>query len=199
MKKYFILYVFLLIIMLFALNSCMMTTKYHISEDPILQEDEQDGIYVKCLYLDREAIIKKHGTKTNPFLSPTNLITPKTIIIFELTINNKDEAPLKLDKRDILFYYNNKSYKSMSKSQMEDKIDEADLKGLDRQKQKNIASRYMFKDITIIPGNSEHKGYLIFMKGFEDRGEGDLNLQFKSVDDLSAGDFTFYYDFVIKK
>ena len=197
MKK--ILLIFCTIIILLSLTGCMMTTKYHITESPVLQEDEHDGIEVQCLYLDREAIIKRHGTKGNPFLAPVMLATPHPAIIFELTIKNLEEAPLKLDIRDIDFYFSDKSYRPMSMSLMNDKIDDYAENGFDKTKQKRLAKAYMLGDIKKIPGNSEVKGYLVYMKGFKDRGEGELLLPFKTPDGYEAGEFTFYYSFIMSK
>ena len=196
MKK--ILLIFCTIIILLSLTGCMMTTKYHITESPVLQEDEHDGIEVQCLYLDKEAIKTRHGLKNNPFLPPPMLATPKYMIIFELKIKNLEEAPVKIDIRDIHLYYKDKRYSAVSKNQMEMKIDDFTEKGTDKAIQKRIAKNYMLGDIRTIEGLSETKKYLVFMSGFKDRGDAELILPFKSIDDLEAGEFMFYYDFKLK-
>ena len=75
MKKSILL--LFIITSVFALSSCMMTSKYHITDSPILQEDESGGVKIQCTYLDRNEIIKRHGTRHNPFLAPPKVITPE--------------------------------------------------------------------------------------------------------------------------
>ena len=188
-----------LAILLLILSGCVMTTKYHITDSPLLQYDDSDGIEVQCLYLDREAITKRHNYKGNPFLAPEMVFTPTYSIIFELKIKNKENSPVKLDIRDIEFYYNDRRYRATSKSQIEDKINEYSRNGTDRLKQKRIAKAFMLGDIRTIPGNGEVKAYLVFMSSFPDRGEGELILPFKSQDGINITDFSFNYNFQLKR
>ncbi len=182
---------------LLSFSSCQ-TAKYPISESPALQKGEINGIDVECLYLDEAVIKTRHGSKNNPFLPVPMIFTPQPAIIFELKIINKDSAPLKIDMRDVEFYYNDKSYRPMSKLDMEIKIDDTAEKGTDRVKQKRIAKAYMLGDIKKIEGNSEAKGYIVYMAGFKDRGKADLTLFFKSLDNIDAGEIKFNYNFKLK-
>ena len=193
------LLIFFTIMLLLSLTGCMMTTKYHITDSPVLQKDENSDIEIQCLYLDREMIVKRHGTKHNPFLPPQMAFTPKTAIIFELRIKNNDSAPMKLDIRDIYFYFNNIHYNAMSKTQIEDQISDLATNSMDRIKQERIAKAYMLGDIKTIEGNSTAKGYLVFMSGFKDRGEGELVLPFRTVSGDDITDFSFYYNFNMNK
>ena len=199
MKKSYLLIPFLIILLFSVFITGCQTPKYHTTDSPLLQSDENSGIEVQCLFLDKEAILKRHGVKNNPFLAPPMIATPQPILIFELKINNMEPAPIKLDIRDIEFYYKDKRYRAMSKSQIYDKIDEFGDNGMDKRKQKRVAIGYMLGDIKTIPGNSEVIGYLVFMSGFSDRGTGELVLPFRTIDNLEITDFTFYYNFMLKK
>ncbi len=199
MKKLYLLIPFLIILLFSVFLTGCQTPKYITTDSPVLQTDEFGGIEIQCLYLDKEAINKRHGYKNNPFVAPPMTFTPMPIIIFEITIKNTEPAPVKIDSRDIEFYYSDKSYSPMSKVQMEDKIDENTKKGTDKIKQKRIARAYMLGDIRTIPGNSEVKGYLVFMRSFKDRGEGELILPFKSSADIEICDFSFFYNFKMKR
>jgi hypothetical protein len=124
MNKYF---KFLAAAMLFSAAMLFLsceTPKYHITESPLLQKMEVNGIDVECLYLDKAAIIARHGKTENPFLPPNLAITPQYIAVFELKITNLDTAPVKLSMRDVILIYNNREYKALSKPQIEDKIKE---------------------------------------------------------------------------
>ena len=191
MKK--ILLIFIIFFSLLIIGC--VTPKYHESESSIVQSDDINDIEVKCRFLSHNDIINIHGFKHNPFVDPPIVLTPKPVLVFELTIQNREEAPIKLDIRDIEFFYNDKSYKPLSKVQIEDKINEFGDNGMDKAKQKRIASAYMLGDIKKIEGNSTVKGYLVFMGGFKDKGSSELYLPFKTVDSYEAGNFTFYYDF----
>ncbi len=196
-KKRFLPVVFTVFLFSF-LVSCQ-TSKFHIAEGPILQTAEVNGIYVECLYLDEEAIKKRHGTSDNPFLPVFMVFTPKPAIVFELKIVNMDSAPLKIDSRDIQFYFNDKNYRPFTKVQMEMQIDDTVEKGSDRLKQKKIAKTYMLGDTRTIEGNSEVKGYLVYMAGFPDRGKAELILPFKSLDNIDTGEIKFDYNFKLNK
>ncbi len=187
------------VILLLMLSSCTITKKYHITDSSLIQEDEHDGIKVKCEYLDRQEIIKRHGAKNNPFLAPPMIITPHPAIIFELTITNMEETAVKLDIRDIDLYYNDKSYMPMSQSDMEIKIDDDEIKGFYKNKQRKMAEKKMLSNVETIPGMSEKKGYLVFMRNFKKKGNAELVLLFRTQDDMEAGEFTFNYDFYMKR
>ena len=194
MKK--ILLLFIIFFSLLVIGC--VTPKYHESESPIVQSDNINDIEVQCRFLSHDDIVKIHGFKHNPFLNPPMVITPQIVLVFELTIKNQEEAPIKLDIRDIEFIYGDKTRKPLSKVQIEDKIDEFNDHGLEKARQRRIASAFMLGDIKKIEGNSTVKGYLVFMGGFKDRGNSELYLPFKTIDNFEAGDFTFYYDFRTK-
>ncbi len=198
MKKSILTVSLLVVIFTILLTGCT-TPKYHKTDSPILQTDEYADIEIQCLYLDREMILKRHGIKHNPFLPPQMSFTPKTAIIFEIKIKNNDSAPMKLDIRDVQFYFNDMDFRAMSKTQMEDQIDEFSTNGMDKIKKGRTAKAYMLGDIKIIEGNSEAKGYLVFMSGFKDRGDAELVLPFKGISGDDITDFSFHYSFGMKK
>ncbi len=189
----------LLIYSFAMLVSCQSSAVYHVAENPALQRSENNGIIVECRYLDRAAIETRHGKDGNPFLAPPYIFTPQYAIIFELKILNNDGAPLKLDIRDVEFYYNDKRYRPMSKSAMEMQIEELTEKGSNRIKQERIAKMFMLGDVKNIEGNSEAKGYLVFMGAMKDKGNGELTLTFLTQDNLEAGELKFNYDFRLNK
>ncbi len=183
---------------IFALNSCMITPKYHITDSYKVQENENDGIRIKCTYLNREDIIKRHGTKHNPFLAPYRVMTPQPVIIFELEITNLEEGVIKLDQRKIDFFYNDKNYTPMSRLKMRMKIEDEVTKGSERLRQERIVKQYMFNDIEKIKGNQTVTKYIIYMRNLKDRGESELVIPIYTIDGLEAADFSFFYNFTTK-
>lgn len=199
MNKYFKFFTGALLLSAALLFLSCETPKYHITESPLLQKKEVNGIDVECLYLDKAAIMARHGKTENPFLPPSMVITPQSIIVFELKIKNLDTAAVKLSMRDVIFTYNNTEYKALSKAKIEDKIKEYAKNSKDRIKQERVAKGYMIGDIKTINGNSEFKGYVVFMGGFKDKGAGELKLYFTTPDGYDAGEMLFNYDFTLNR
>ena len=195
MKK--ILLIMISVLFVLSLTACI-TPKYYETDSPLIQEDEDYGIKIKCSFIDHETIVERHGFKHNPFLPPPMVVTPQPILVYEFTIKNLEEAPIKLDIRDVNFYFNGKSYRPVSKVQIEDKINEFGDSGMDKGRQRRTAKRFMLGDIRVIDGMSEVKGYLLFMGSFREKGETEMNVPFRTINNLEAGDFTFYYDFIKK-
>lgn len=177
----------------------MTATPYLSSKEPALQHAEMNGIAVDCLYMNYKDIEKKHGYKANPFLPPDLGLTPKQMIVFDLTITNKEAAPIKLDSRVIELYFGDKRYPPMSAVDMERKIDEYAEKG-DNLKEGRVAKAHMLPNITTIRGNSTTSGYLVFMGTFRGKDvPAELALSFKTADEGNAGDITFNYTLTLIK
>ena len=87
----------------------------------------------------------------------------------------------------------------MSRHKMEVKIEEEVSKGSEKIIRERIVKKYMFKDIEKIKGNQTVTKYIVYMKNLKDRGEGELIVPLFTLDGLDAAEFTFYYDFKIKK
>jgi hypothetical protein len=57
----------------------------------------------------------------------------------------------------------------------------------------------MLGDVKTINGNSEVKGYVVFMGGLKERGEGDLKLYFTTPDGYDAGEMSFNYNLKLNR
>ena len=180
-----------------VLFSCQMTQPYQVSEGPVMQTAEASDIFVECTFLDQKTIEARHGFSDNPFLSPPLIITPQRMIVFELKITNNDSAPLRLDIRDISFYYNDMRYSPMSTVQMEQKIDNFS-ESRTTVRENRVARSYMLPNVTHIEGNSKETGYIVFMDSFRDRGDGELILGFTTEGRNPVAEVNFNYSFIMK-
>lgn len=173
--------------------ACGMTEPYLAPEAAEeFQVQEIEGIIVKCKALTQPEIKRRHGARTNPFLPPPMMITPKQMIIYELEITNNDSAPLKMDIRDITLYYNEADIIPMSPKDMDDKITDYSESKL---KEKRIAKEFMFSNVEIIDGNSTVKGYIIFMATLRTGIDAEFVTGFRTIDNDDAGSVSFKYNY----
>ncbi|MCL2295050.1 MAG: hypothetical protein FWC36_09340 [Spirochaetes bacterium] len=186
-------------ILLLMILACTTTRPFLASKEPAKQYAYQNGVFVECLYLHFMDMEKRHGHIANPFLPPDLGLTPQQMIVFELTIRNEDDAPIRLDNRQISLFYGGRRFAPMSASDMERKIEEhAERRFILREKR--VAQTHMLPSITTIRGNQTVTGYLVFMGGFRDRREtlAELVLPFTSVGGLPVAEFTFTYTLTLR-
>jgi len=196
-KQIFVLFFITALVLL--ISSCSTQRPYIAASGPALQEAEINGVHVTCLYLNLNDIEKRHGFRANPFFPPDLAVTPQHMIVFELTITNKDSAPIRLENRRVELFLGDRRYTPMSRGDMEAKIEEHSERR-DRLTESRVAQQFMLSSITNIRGNGTATGYLVFMGPFRGRDiPTELVLPFSTPDGASAADITFSYTLTLHR
>ena len=199
-RLYTIFSLFFIISILLLISSCDTAKPFLKTAEPPLQVVEQNGVQVECLYLNYNDMEKRHGWKANPFLPPDLGLTPQQMIVFELKITNKENAPVVLSLKNIELFFGDKRFIPLSGRDMEAKIDDFADEKTDKLKENSIAQEFMLPGLTTIKDNRTQKGYLVFMGAF--RGKDiptELFLSFTTPDKKTAADITFNYTLTLIK
>jgi len=199
-RLYTIFILFFLLTIILLISSCDTIRPYLSAKELPLQTAEKNGIAVECLYLNYNDIENKHGWKANPFLPPDLGFTPKQMIVFDLKITNKENAPVILNSKYVSLHYGDKTYSPMSKVDMDMKIEEWATDRAYILPENRIAKQYMLPAIATINEGKTVTGYYVFMGGFAGKNmPTELVLSFTTPAGKEAADITFAYTLTLNK